>query len=99
MTPWARKRTKRSFRLRDLLWCQNPGGRSTGLPLGGTVSQAELLTETARVVGIRSVDELQLYRQQTDTSWQQLSANLQLDAYHYLNASAFVSLPMVAPIY
>lgn len=59
----------------DYLWPLAPGGAyGEGWPLGGNVRANELMTQVARVAGVKAVNALSLFRR-GDKGWRRLNEN------------------------
>jgi len=70
LDPQTEQQTLRAVEaaLVDYLWPLAPGGpRGEGWPFGGAVSANELMTQVARVAGVRSVVGLSLFRKDGET--------------------------------
>jgi hypothetical protein len=66
------------------LWSVTPGGvEGQGWPLGGAVAANELLTQVARVQGVRAVNRLSLFALKSPATWRRLAPgeDLQLRSY------------------
>jgi predicted phage baseplate assembly protein len=67
----------------EFLWPLAPGGaQGQGWPMGGRVKAAELVTQVARVAGVRSVNAVSLF-QFANNSWRRLGAGEAIELKRY----------------
>jgi hypothetical protein len=67
----------------DYLWQVDPGGPTgSGWPLGAPVRANELITQVARVAGVRAVNGLSLFVK-TPEAWQRLPATIAMHLERY----------------
>ncbi len=69
----------------SFLWPLAPGGiHAEGWPMGGNVKTSELITQAARVAGVRSVNKVRLFTPKTkNKQWRTLGLNEELSLTRY----------------